>query len=72
MQERTPADSWSANLAHLPDTASTIPIQVREKEVEAAIRSFRAGSSAGPNGMRPQHLKDLLSNRESSAELRRP
>src|SRR6218665_746890 len=24
MQERNPADSWSANLAHLPDTASTI------------------------------------------------
>src|SRR6218665_2054049 len=66
MQERNPADSWSANLAHLPDTASTIPIHVTEKEVEDAIRSFPAGSSAGPDGIRPQHLKDLLSNPESS------
>ena len=71
MQVRNPADSWSANLAHLPDTASTIPIQVTEKEVEDAIRSFPAGSSAGQDGMRPKHLKDFLSNRESSEELRK-
>ena len=72
MQERNPADSWSANLAHLPDTASTIPIQVPEKEVEDAIRSFAAGSSAGPDDMRPRHLKDVLSNRESLKAVAKP
>ena len=33
------------------------------------IRSFPAGSSGGPDGIRPQHLADLVSCRESGAEL---
>ena len=49
----TMADSWSAILAHLPDTASTTPIQVTEKEVEDAVRSFPSGASGDPNDMGP-------------------
>ena len=32
-----------------------------EKEVLKAIRSFPCGSAGGPDGLRPQHLKDLTS-----------
>jgi hypothetical protein len=31
--------------------------------------SFPAGSSGGPDGLRPQHLKDLLGSQEAGAEL---
>ena len=29
--------------------------------VEAAIRSFKSGAAGGPDGLTPQHLKDLTS-----------
>lgn len=37
-------------------------IQVSGKMVCNAIASFPAASSGGPDGLTPQHLKDLLSN----------
>lgn len=36
-------------------------------EVVAAIDSFPAGFSAGPDGLRPQHLKDMLADGPSDA-----
>src|SRR6218665_2457410 len=36
--------------------------QASEKEVADAVRSFPAGSASGPDGLRPQHLLDLLNN----------
>lgn len=69
MQERHPKDNWAANLADLPVAAQTAPFQVTEREVLDAMRSFPAGSSGGPDGMRPQLLLDLLNNRESSETL---
>ena len=41
-------------------TAITPSLQVSPSAVRAAIRSFPNGSAAGPDGLRPQHLKDLL------------
>jgi hypothetical protein len=38
----------------------TPPLQVSPVAVRAAIQSFPNGSAAGPDGLRPQHLKDLL------------
>jgi len=35
-------------------------IQVTSVAVKGAIQSFPNGSSAGPDGLRPQHMKDLL------------
>ena len=35
-------------------------IQVSFEEVVKAIRSFPCGSAGGPDGLRPQHLKDML------------
>jgi len=60
---KAPAD-WSASPALLASSLS-----VDEAEVLQAIRSFPAGSSGGPDGFRPQHLLDLVSCRESGADL---
>jgi hypothetical protein len=35
--------------------------QVTEKDITKAVRSFPAGSSGGPDGLRPQHLVDMVS-----------
>ena len=44
-------------------------VQFTEKDVIAAIHSFPAGSAGGPDGVRPQHLRDLTSNKESGPAL---
>ena len=36
------------------------PLQVSPSAVRTAVQAFPSGSSAGPDGLRPQHLKDLL------------
>ena len=41
-------------------SVDTPPLQVSSSAVLAAIKSFPNGSAAGPDGLRPQHLKDLL------------
>ena len=51
-----------------PDSSFSAPLEIppslfplSEKEVVTAIRSFPCGSAGGPDGLRPQHLKDLTS-----------
>ena len=44
-------------------------LSVNKAKVLQAICSFSAGSSGGPDGFRPQHLLDLVSCRESGADL---
>ena len=46
----------------VPSTV-TPPLHVSTSTVRASIQSFPNGSSAGPDGLRPQHLKDLLTVR---------
>ena len=53
----------------LPVPAQFSPLSVVEDDVRKAILSFPAGSSGGPDGMRPQHLKDLLQCRESGSDF---
>jgi len=38
------------------------PLRVTPAAVRAAVSSFPNGSAGGPDGLRPQHLKDLLVN----------
>jgi len=63
---------------HPPATvdACTLPapqpdscLSVVEADVRKGIMSFPAGSSAGPDGLRPQHLKDLVSCQERGPDL---
>jgi hypothetical protein len=36
------------------------PLQFSPSAVRAAVQAFPSGSSAGPDGLRPQRLKDML------------
>ena len=45
-----------------PPPIVSAPISVSQAEIARAIKSFPLGSSAGPDGLRPQHLKDILSS----------
>jgi hypothetical protein len=65
--ERHPAPSVGRCPAE--DPLSTSALQVSEAMVLQAIRSFPAGSSGGPDGIRPQHILDLVSCQESGSGL---
>ena len=49
-------------LSSIPDLVDVPdgPISVPPEMVSSAIRSFPHGPAGGPDGLRPQHLKDLL------------
>src|SRR5208282_3222187 len=69
LTERHPAPPVDRDLA--PDPRHVKAIQVEEEDVMKAIRTFPAGSSGGPDGIRPQHILDLVSCRETGQELLR-
>ena len=48
---------------------STATIQATTPDVRAAINSFPNGSASGPDGMRPQYLKDLIAGKTDSDPL---
>ena len=60
-----------------PHPDSTIPsadqdpqhLTISEEDVAQAIRSFPKSSAGGPDGLRPQHLKDMLSDQISNHVL---
>jgi hypothetical protein len=58
-----------ADCCNLPNPSSYPALQTTERDVIKAIRSFPAGSSAGPDGLRPQHLLDLINYQEAGHPL---
>ena len=67
LQEKQPPAS--GGLDDLPDINPDSALSVTEIEVRQAVLSFPAGSSCGPDGMRPQHLKDMMLCRESGTDF---
>ena len=63
LEAKHPSPPLDRRQAH--DPSSTTPISVEECDVSNAIRAFPAGSSGGPDGLRPQHLDDLINNTAS-------
>jgi len=55
--------------AALPDPVPNYNLLVGESDVRKALQSFPAGSSGGPDGLRPQHVKDMVNCREAGTEL---
>jgi hypothetical protein len=53
----------------LPPPRDFIALQVSEADLIAAVRSFPAGSAGGPDGIRPQHILDLINNKEAGPAL---
>lgn len=58
--KKHPAPSRIMTFPSEPDE-SIQPLQVDPDKVESSIKSFANGSSAGCDGLRPQHLKDIIS-----------
>ena len=59
LREKHPPAPDDACLPPVPDE-STQPLLASCADVEAAVKSFSSGSSAGLDGLRPSHLKDLI------------
>jgi hypothetical protein len=53
----------------LPSTSQFPSLAVNEEEVRHAVLSFPGGSSGGPDGLRPQHLRDLVLCRENGGDF---
>ena len=58
LQAKHPPPHPNTRIPPLPKELATI--SVSEEDVVHAIRSFPNGSAGGPDGLRPQHLKDLI------------
>ena len=59
----------SSNLSDLPAPRPDNCLSVDEAEVRQAILSFPAGSAGGPDGLRPQHIRDLLLCQEAGTDF---
>ena len=56
-------------LTDLPAPQPQECVSVDECEVRKAVLTFPAGSAGGPDGLRPQHIRDLLMCREPGPEF---
>ena len=67
LREKHPPASRST--AGLPPPSQFSSVSVTETDVRRAVMTFPAGSAGGPDGLRPQHLRDLILCREAGSEL---
>lgn len=68
LQEKHPSPSRILDFPDPPNDSSE-RVVVSDKEVRKAIYSFKNGSSGGIDGIRPQHLKDLVSKISGEAGI---
>ena len=57
-------------LPESPDDNLVGPMIATPEQIKKAIISFRPGSAAGPDGLRPDHLKTLISKTTAEAGVR--
>jgi len=67
LQEKHPQATVKAD--DLPPSSPVQSLSVDESQVRLAILSFPAGSAGGPDGLRPQHIRDLLLCREAGSDF---
>ena len=61
LQQKHPPPHSGSSIPPAPVAQSdTILLSVSEDEIIRAINSFPPGSAGGPDGLRPQHLKDMV------------
>ena len=61
--------SASSSLSNLPSAQSVQCMSVDKDEVRRAVLSFSPGSAGGPDGLRPQHIRDMLMCQEAGTEF---
>lgn len=71
LQAKHPSPSRQLNFPEPPDTSIITTANVNTMEVYDSIQSFANGSASGIDGIRPQHLKDLVaaSNGDAATKL---
>ena len=83
MSDETPVSPSDESLAKLRDKHPAASIQatglptpsqagcllVEESDVRRAVLSFPPGSAGGPDGIRPQHIRDMLLCREAGPDF---
>ena len=67
LQEKHPQATVKAD--DLPPSSPVHSLSVDESKVRPAVLSFPAGSAGGPDGLRPQHTRDLLLCREAGSDF---
>jgi len=67
LKQKHPQASLKA--ADLPSPSQTKCLSVDKSEVRRAVLSFPAGSPGGPDGLRPQHIRDMLLCREIGSDF---
>ena len=60
LRAKHPAPHPDSSYPPAPSGEEVTPIQMSADEVGRAILSFPCASAAGPDGLRPQHLKDMI------------
>ena len=72
LRQKHPESHTDCSISPAPD-AELFSLNFTEEDVKRAIISFPAGSAGGPDGLRPQYLKDLIgpSTKEGGAILLR-
>ena len=64
--EETLSESESKHTRAPSYNQSDLDLQVSECDVFEAIRSLMAGSSGGPDGLTPHHLRDKIGHKQTS------
>jgi len=67
LQDKHP--SASLDPVDLPSPSQDRCLLVDENEVRRSVLSFPAVSAGGPDGLRPQHLRDMLLCREAGPDF---
>jgi len=68
LRDKHPAASMKATDLPIPSQAARCYL-VEESEVRQAVLLFPPGSAGGPDGLRPQHIRDMLLCREAGPEF---
>jgi len=66
--DKHPPSPSGGSIAY-PLSGPSVSYKATEEEVRRAIRSFPSGSCGGPDGIRPQHIADLVNCKESGFPL---
>ena len=69
LQEKHPSPHPDSSIPPSAESSQQCTLIATEEEVIRAIHSFPKGSAGGPDGLRPQHLKDMLSDGGSRQAL---
>ncbi|GAU95300.1 hypothetical protein RvY_06942-2 [Ramazzottius varieornatus] len=68
LRAKHPSESPDSLFPDPPDQLS-LPEEVTVEEILAPVKSFPNGSAGGVDGLRPQHLKDMLSGAPNGATV---